>query len=311
MATSIDPKITVIIATYNSSHTLQYTIKSVLNQSFRDFEVWIIGDCCTDNTEKVIASLNDSRLKWFNRIRNSGSQPAPNNEGIKRAKGEYIAYVGHDDLWLPNHLEQLLSHSEKFNLEFTYSITLLVSQTGIEQVRGKTFAGIPTARFVTPPSSWMHKKVLVERVGYWSENYLELSTAPDQDFYSRSLSNQERVNPLKKLTVIKFHSVIWKSYKNKEALTKEIKKFWLKIATNPDQLERELLSDMVFELSQFNLNGMILPFNICYRMMKQHLKNYFKRYLMKVSYFRDFIKKRRHRNYLLNRMKTLKERGLS
>lgn len=305
-----NPKVSVIIATYNSSHTLQYTLKSLLNQTFQDFEAWIIGDCCTDNTEQLITSLNDPRLHWHNRTTNSGSQPAPNNEGLKRAKGAFIAYLGHDDLWFPNHLEELLSHAEKHQLEFTYAITILVSPDGINQVRGKPFIGSSIDDFVPPPSSWLHKKELIKQVGLWEEGYLSLTTNPDIEFFSRSLSLLNKVNALKILTVIKFHSEQWRSYKNKEVLTAEIEKYWIRISANPDHLVQELLNDMVNELSAFNLTGMILPPKICLRMIRYHYTKRLRDYLIRIAFFRILFYKRHHKNYLSSRSKALKQRGL-
>src|SRR5690606_34069774 len=101
MSTDSTPLVTVVIATYNRAETLKYAIESVLWQSFRDFELWVIGDCCTDHTDKVVNSfMHDPRVNWYNLPKNSGYQSKPNNEGIRRARGKYIAYLNHDDIWL-------------------------------------------------------------------------------------------------------------------------------------------------------------------------------------------------------------------
>ena len=98
------PRVTVIMATYNWSAVLPYSIGSVLRQTFTDFELLVIGDGCTDDSEQVVTSIGDPRVHWINLPRNTRHQSGPNNEGLARARGEFIAYLGHDDLWLPHHL---------------------------------------------------------------------------------------------------------------------------------------------------------------------------------------------------------------
>src|SRR5579872_2122093 len=99
------PQVTVIVPTYNCSRTLRCALRTLCQQFYRDFEVWVVGDCCTDDSEQVVAAMGDSRLHWTNLTQRVGRQNGPNNEGLRRAQGKYIAYLGHDDLWFPWHLE--------------------------------------------------------------------------------------------------------------------------------------------------------------------------------------------------------------
>ena len=101
---SDNPLVTVVCSTFNSKATLRCALRSVLNQDFTDFEVRVMGDCCTDGSAEIIKELSDSRLHWFNFPKNTGTQSEPNNEGMRRARGKYIAFIGHDDLWMPWHL---------------------------------------------------------------------------------------------------------------------------------------------------------------------------------------------------------------
>jgi len=59
------PRVTVIIATYNRSNVLPYSIGSVLRQSFHDFELLVVGDGCTDDSESVVAAMGDPRVRWI------------------------------------------------------------------------------------------------------------------------------------------------------------------------------------------------------------------------------------------------------
>ena len=104
------PKVTVVIATYGWPEVLPYSIGSVLAQTFTDFELLVIGDGCADETEDVVRpfTLADDRVRWINLPENTRHQTGPNNEAIRVARGTHLAYLGHDDLWLPNHLDVVL-----------------------------------------------------------------------------------------------------------------------------------------------------------------------------------------------------------
>src|SRR6185295_19675688 len=91
------PRVTVIVATYNYSTVLPFSIASVLDQTFADFELLVIGDCCTDESATIVQAMPDRRVHWHNLPANTGHQSGPNNEGLRRASGEAVAYLGHDD----------------------------------------------------------------------------------------------------------------------------------------------------------------------------------------------------------------------
>src|SRR3954470_19676461 len=101
------PLVSVLIPTYNWSSVLRHAVRSALAQSYPTLEVIVVGDACTDDSEAVVAAIGDPRVTWENLERNSGSQSAPNNRGLELARGEYVAYLGHDDLWHRDHLAHL------------------------------------------------------------------------------------------------------------------------------------------------------------------------------------------------------------
>lgn len=102
------PRCSVIIATYNRSAVLAYAVRSVLAQTMADFELLVIGDGCSDDSEEVVASFADARVSWLNLPANTGHQSGPNNAGLRLATSPFVAYLGHDDLWLPGHLDAIL-----------------------------------------------------------------------------------------------------------------------------------------------------------------------------------------------------------
>ena len=92
-------KVSVVIPTYNRASLLKRAIKSVLCQTYPDFEVIIVDDGSTDNTEEVIRSFDDKRVKYIKLKKNKG-YPVALNKGVKTAKGEYIGFLDSDDEWL-------------------------------------------------------------------------------------------------------------------------------------------------------------------------------------------------------------------
>ena len=99
------PTVSVIIPTHNRLQMLKRAIRSVLTQTYEHFELIVVDDNSTDDTEAVVASFEDNRLRYFKHDVNKGASAA-RNTGIKHANGEYIAFLDDDDEWLPTKLEK-------------------------------------------------------------------------------------------------------------------------------------------------------------------------------------------------------------
>jgi len=99
-------KFSVIIGTYNCKKFLKLAIRSVLDQTFKDFELIIVDDGSTDGSEKLIKefALKDNRVRYFFLKKNSGKDAVPKNFAVRKAKGEYICFLDSDDLWLKDKL---------------------------------------------------------------------------------------------------------------------------------------------------------------------------------------------------------------
>lgn len=105
--TKNNPTVSVIIPTYNRAHLIGRAIQSVLNQTYQDFEIIVVDDGSTDNTDEVVKDFGDERIGYIRHKGNKGGAAA-RNTGIRAAKGEYIAFLDDDDEFLPNKIESLL-----------------------------------------------------------------------------------------------------------------------------------------------------------------------------------------------------------
>jgi glycosyltransferase involved in cell wall biosynthesis len=114
--------VSIITPSYNSSKYIEKTIQSVIEQTYKKWELLIIDDCSNDNSVQIVNKyiINDDRIKLYQLEKNSGVAIA-RNYGIKKAKGTFIAFLDSDDIWLPNKLEVQLSFMKKNKLLLTYS----------------------------------------------------------------------------------------------------------------------------------------------------------------------------------------------
>lgn len=292
------PEVSIIIATYNGARTLPFVIRSVLNQTIQDFEIIIVGDASNDQSESIVKSFGDNRLKWYNLPENSGSQPAPNNYGLKIAKGKYIAYLGHDDLWFPDHLEKALNLMNGGKVDFVNSISAMIPPSGEIYVIGtnqykKRYRPVP-------PSSWIHERELVDRIGFWNEDYLEDIIPPDFNYLKRILHSSANVSTLKELTVVKFLSAGYKSYSKDSGIQDEIKGFWDEMETDADGLRIRILNKVAF---QFSMNSVRRGLSIveAYRLVRMGLffrlrEDFGNKKLLRWYFLREFRKSRKKFN---------------
>jgi len=201
VSVSSRPTVTVILPTYNWATVLPYAIGSVLRQTFTDFELLVVGDHCTDESENVVQSISDPRLQWTNLASNAGHQYAPNNEGLSRARGSVIAYLGHDDLWLPHYLESQLETLDRgADLAFSLVELILPNDAGI--------SAVPRTRSYRrgmwhPPTGTVHRKRLTDTVGGWRPP-LELAVDPECDLWARGYDAGFRAGFTPRLGAIKF-----------------------------------------------------------------------------------------------------------
>jgi len=183
--------VSVIMPTYNREELVGRSIKSVLDQSYKNFEFIIINDCSTDNTEKIVEDYQkkDKRIKYLKNKDNLGIVKSLNN-GLRIAQGEYIARVDDDDAWidekkLEKQIDFLNKHQE-YVLIGTGSIAVFESK-GLriknskpekdEDIRKKMLLNCP---FLHP--SVVFRKEAIDKIGFYDES---LERAEDYDLWMR------------------------------------------------------------------------------------------------------------------------------
>ena len=151
------PLVSVIIPTYNGSRFIKESIQSVLDQTYPNIEIIVVDDGSTDNTPAIVKSIADPRIIHI-RQANSGVSMA-RNHGIDISHGDYIAFLDHDDLWLPHKLEkQMPFFKQNPMLALIYSDTFIINENNfiigkyshkIKFFRGMIFKELFLSCFIT------------------------------------------------------------------------------------------------------------------------------------------------------------------
>jgi glycosyltransferase involved in cell wall biosynthesis len=151
------PLVSVIIPTYNRGKILvERTLPSVFNQTYQNFELVIVGDCCTDDTEERVNRIGDPRIRFYNlpqRYKYPKNQLhmhciqgfIASNLALQRAAGDWLAHMDDDDIWLPEHTEELLDFAVAENYELIFARHDEEVSPGVwQRVSGN--GGFPTGR---------------------------------------------------------------------------------------------------------------------------------------------------------------------
>ena len=125
------PVVSVIIPTYNRAHLIGRAIRSVLDQTYQDWELIVVDDASTDDIPGIVKGFTDGRVKYIRHDENKGAAAA-RNTGIQAARGAYIAFLDSDDEWLPEKLERQVQAFESSDAQVgvIYTGTIAVSQSG-------------------------------------------------------------------------------------------------------------------------------------------------------------------------------------
>jgi GT2 family glycosyltransferase len=178
------------------------------------------------------------RVHFFNLPVNVGEQSGPNNEGFRRARGRLVAYLNHDDLWLPDHLGTALAAIEETGAD------LVFTQVDVVQPDGTNYlASVAPPRSYRPgnpvvASCWLARREVIEEVGPW-RFYQECRNIPSQDWLFRVWKAGREIRGVPRMTVVVFHSGARPGgYARRDS--DEHLHYFERIRREPDFREREL-----------------------------------------------------------------------
>ena len=199
-----DPPIfTVVVSTFERGTHIVPTIESALDQTFRDFELLVIGDGVTDDTLDQVPR-GDPRVGIIALPWNSGSQATPNNVGIAAARGRYVAYLGSDDIWMPNHLAGLAQVFAATGCDVAVSGCAYRGPPGTD-LAWVTGLGesLDARRDFLPPTSLAHRTSLALEIGGWRAPRT-VAAPVDVDFFMRAAEHGARFVSTGRITAQKF-----------------------------------------------------------------------------------------------------------
>ena len=114
------PLVSIITPCYNAAPFISQAIESVLAQSFGDWEMIIVDDCSTDNTDIVVGKIKDPRIRYIKNEKNSGAAVS-RNRALREANGRWVAFLDSHDLWNPEKLEKQIRFMTKKKCYFSYT----------------------------------------------------------------------------------------------------------------------------------------------------------------------------------------------
>lgn len=131
------PLVSIIMPTYNYARFIGESINSVLAQTYRDWELIVIDNYSTDNTEEVVRGVACDQIKYI-KFKNNGVIAASRNVGLKEARGEYVAFLDSDDLWLADKLEKQVNYlNTNKNIFMVYSKAAAMENGVLTYTKGR------------------------------------------------------------------------------------------------------------------------------------------------------------------------------
>lgn len=188
--------VSVIIPTYNRADLLERSVKSVLKQTYKNWEIIVVDDGSTDNTEDIIKKLNDVRVRYIKNEKNLGAA-ASRNQGVEFAKYGYVAFQDSDDVWRIDKLEKQMTYLHQntdydmvycsFLKHYSNGGSLVVPNNQIGEREGDMYATLLVNNVIGTPTVLIRRNVFLECGGFDTE----LRAIEDWDFAVRVARNSQ------------------------------------------------------------------------------------------------------------------------
>jgi len=227
--------VSVCVNTFNRKDSLLLTIKSILKQTYNNFEIIIVDDCSTDGTEKLVESQIlklDSRIIYIRNKKNRGLAFG-RNQAIHAARGKFFTFCDDDDIWKENFIENFINQAKKYNESYSFCASKLTSKKNLFVGIKSSYKNFILLGFTPPVASQFYLTKVLKNIGGYNEN---IKSGVDHDLWLNLASNnfnlvylnedlsipnsifsEKRMtqNANKRLKKIKNSIVIWRNeYKN-------------------------------------------------------------------------------------------------
>jgi glycosyltransferase involved in cell wall biosynthesis len=251
------PRVSILTATYNRSNVLRLVIETVRRQTITDWEWIIVGDACTDDTADVVASFHDPRIRFTNLERGYGEQSGPNNQAFLLSRAPHIAYLHHDDLWLPDHLEVTLAALHVTGADLVFPLTETILPGDEVRLLGASPSGRYAPYLYVPPSAWVLRREMLEELGPW-RSARECYEAPSEDLLFRAWRAGKDMRLVPRLTVVMLSASLRAgSYARRDSGEHEA--IAARMRDEPDFRERELSAlALRYATAQFDIGSTLI-----------------------------------------------------
>lgn len=177
------PSVSINLCCYNSEKYLRETLQSIVNQTYKDWELVIINDGSSDSTESIIFEFIDQGYPIIYYYQENKGLGASRNRAIEFSQGKYIAFIDHDDIWLPQKLEkQIPLFEKKPKVGLVFSDDILFNNKGIQKrrltgrgkfYRGHVFKELLNNYFISMPTSVIKRETLFS-LSEWFDDRFQL-----------------------------------------------------------------------------------------------------------------------------------------
>ncbi len=304
MSKSACPLVSILMRSYNSERYIAEAIESIIAQTYSNWELLVLDDCSQDETQEIVTSYSDKRVKFCPGLHNVGLVENL-NRGKELAQGEYVAIMDSDDISLPERLQVQVDFMEnhpqimvvgstiiRYNASMTEALDRIVYPTSPQKVRVDLLA--------TPP--FAQPAVMVRGSYYRTEAYhydRKFSVSEDYELWSRICFQQETTNIDRVLLHYRWHEAnTCNTYAPKQEResdtirTQIIRRFFPNWSEGKVQDYLRFLVGIPQKITRSEFEASLETFEELARVMKQDASIDFK-------YFRDFIFQDRIRLFLL------------
>lgn len=189
-----EPLVSVIVGVYNKERFVGECLRSVLAQTYTNFELLVVDDAATDGSAERVQALGDPRIRLVRRSHNSGLPAVPRNQAMRLAQGEYLAFLDSDDVWMSQKLARQVDFMQAHpDLLLSHTRCLVIDEQGRKLYERHAGVRLPEGDCLLPLlehcwisiSSVMVRKALVDRIGLFNERPA-LRAREDYDWLRRA-----------------------------------------------------------------------------------------------------------------------------